>query len=87
MSHLSVHAGFVLQDPSDPRFIAASAHKARFGDVCYLAASTLRQKTEAEDHIDAVLNVIKAIDTFLLDYGMSKEGFDSMQKTYVQARE
>lgn len=87
VSCLPMNAGFVLSDPSDVRYVRAAAHRLRFGEVCRNAASALRQKTEGEDHIDAVLNVVKAMDSYLLDYGMGKESFESVQKSYVQARE
>ncbi len=86
VSCLPMNAGFVL-NPSDPRYVKASAHRIRFGVVSRHAATTLRQQTEGEDHIDAVINVVKAMDTFLLDYGIGKESFESVQKSYVQARE
>ncbi|KAF8922284.1 armadillo-type protein [Mucidula mucida] len=86
VSCLPMNAGFVL-NPSDPRYVKASAHRIRFGVVSRHAATTLRQQTEGEDHIDAVINVVKAMDTFLLDYGIGKESFESVQKSYVQARD
>lgn len=47
----------------------------------------MRENTEGEDHIDAVSVVVKAIDSYLLDYGLSKEGYESVQKSYATARE
>jgi proteasome activator subunit 4 len=47
----------------------------------------LRQSTEGEDHIDAVIAVAKAIDAFLLEYGMTRGNYDGLQKNYNQARE
>ena len=80
-------AGFVLCDPSDPRYRKAAAHRIRFGEISRRAALTLRENTEGEDHIDAVSVVVKAIDSYLLDYGLSKEGYESVQKNYATARE
>jgi proteasome activator subunit 4 len=87
VSFLDVKAGFTLTDPSDSRYQRAVAHKTRFGEVCGRAASALRQGTEGEDHIDAVLGVTRAIDTFMLGYALNRSDFDSLQKNYTQARE
>lgn len=87
VSFLNVKAGFTLTDPNDPRFQKAAAHKSRFGDICQRAAAALRKNTGGEDHIDAVIGVTRAIDTFLLVYGLSQADFDSLRKNYTQARE
>lgn len=87
VTQLIVNAGFVLTDTSDPRYVKASAHRIRFGQVSQRASAALRAKTEGEDHTDAVLLTIKAMDTYLLDYGLSKDGFESTQKTFTQARD
>jgi proteasome activator subunit 4 len=87
VSLLDVKAGFTLTDPNDPRFHKVAAHKERFGDICHRAAAALRKNTGGEDHIDAVIGVARAIDTFLLGYGMSRTDFESLQKNYTQARE
>jgi proteasome activator subunit 4 len=62
-------------------------HRTRYGEVIHRAALTLRQSTEGEDHIDAVIAVTKAIDVFLLEYGMTRSNYDGLQKNYSQARE
>lgn len=82
-----VKAGFTLTDPNDPRYQEVVAHRQRFGDVVQRAASALRQNTGGEDHIDAVIGVTRAIDTFLLGYGMIRSDFDSLQKNYAHAQE
>jgi proteasome activator subunit 4 len=87
VSLLDVKAGFTLTDPNDPRFQKVAADKSRFGDICQRAAAALRKNTGGEDHIDAVIGVTRAIDTFLLVYGMTRIDFDSLQKNYTQARE
>lgn len=87
VSFLNVKAGFTLTDPNDPRFQKAAAHKSRFGDICQRAAAALRKNTGGEDHIDAVIGVTRAIDTFLLVYGLSQADFDSLRKNYTQARD
>lgn len=87
VSFLDINAGFTLTDPNDPRYQKAAAHRLRFGDICRRAAAALRHNTEGEDHIDAVVGVVRAIDTFMLGYGLSRGDFDSLQKNYKQARE
>ena len=87
VSHLSVAAGFVLEDPSDPRYQRVFAHRSRFGSVVHRAAIALRQPSEGEDHIDAVISVSKAIDVYLLEYAMTRNNYDAMAKTYAATRE
>lgn len=84
---LDVQAGFTLSDPADSRYQKASSCRTKFGQVALVAARALRQKREGEDHIDAVISVSKAIDVYLLDYGLSKSHYDSLQKSYATARE
>lgn len=84
---VDVKAGFVLEDPSDPRYQQVVAHRTRFGRIIHRAADALRQKQEGEDHIDAVIAVSKAIDVYLLEYAMTRTAFDALQKTYAITRE
>ncbi|KAG6817600.1 hypothetical protein H0H87_006228 [Tephrocybe sp. NHM501043] len=84
---LDVKAGFTLTDANDPRYQKAANYRLRYGDVCQRAASALQEKSGSEDHIDAVIGVTRAIDTFMLGYGLSRNDFDSLQKNYDQARE
>lgn len=87
MSPLDVQAGFTLTDPQDYRYQRVLKHRTHFGIVIQRAASALRRNTGGEDHIDAVLGVAKAIDVFLLEYGLGRGQFDALQKNYTQARE
>jgi proteasome activator subunit 4 len=87
VTFLDVKAGFTLADPTDARYQKAIAHRKRYGEVVHRAAVFLQQKHEGEDHIDAVIAVSKAIDVFLLEYGMTRGTYDSLQKNYGQARE
>jgi proteasome activator subunit 4 len=87
VSQLLVQAGFVLTDPSDPRYQRARAHRQRFGQVLHRAAQVLAQEHEGKDHIDAVLVVNRSIDTYLTDYGLDANDFGAQQKNYLQARE
>jgi proteasome activator subunit 4 len=84
---IDVRAGFALTDPTDWRYQMAHNQRQRLGRVAHDAASALKQGYEGEDHIDAVLSVVKAIDAYLLDYALSTGDFDSLQKSYATARE
>lgn len=84
---LGVQAGFVLEDPSDPRYQKVIAHRARFGNTIHRAANVLQHTLEGEDHIDAVITVSKAIDVYLLEYAMTRSSFDSLQQAYTVSRE
>ena len=87
VTHLDVNAGFTLTDPNDIRYQKVVRRRQHFGLVILRAAGTFRNTKNGEDHIDAVIGVTRAIDTYLLTYGMSRSEFDSMQKNYAQARE
>lgn len=87
VDHIDVEAGFILTDPRDPRYQQALQHRVRFGNVVHLAAVALRQIQGGEDHLDAVVAVVKAIDTYFLDYGMSRQDFITLQKNFAQSRE
>lgn len=84
---IDVKAGFVLEDPSDPRYQRATAHRTRFGNIIHRAATVLQHNQAGEDHIDAVISVSKAIDVYLLEYAMTRSTFDSLQQAYTVSRE
>ena len=87
VSFLDVKAGFTLTDPDDPRYHKAVRYRKRFGEVCRRAASALRHNAEGEDHIDAVLSVTKAIDTFMMGYALNRGDLEALQKNYISTRE
>ncbi|EJD04282.1 uncharacterized protein FOMMEDRAFT_167503 [Fomitiporia mediterranea MF3/22] len=84
---LPVRAGFVLSNPEDPKYQTATKQRARFGRVIHQAAIALRGSHGGEDHIDAVISVLRALDTYLLEYGTSKANYTALQKNYVLARD
>ena len=84
---IDVESGFALVDPSDQRHQLAYSQRLRFGRVLHGAALALKQEHEGEDHIDAVISVVKGIDSYLLDYALSRGDFDNLQKSYATARE
>ncbi|KIJ68675.1 hypothetical protein HYDPIDRAFT_106916 [Hydnomerulius pinastri MD-312] len=87
VDQFDVKAGVVLTDPQDPRYQQVVKLRTRFGNLVHLAATKLRQNQDVEDHIDAVIAVVRAIDTFFLDYGMSRGDFTTLQKNFAQSRE
>lgn len=87
VNQLDVQAGMVLTDPRDRRYRRVVELRTRFGNLIHLAAAKLRQDQDEEDHIDAVIVVVKALDTFFLDYGMSRGDFITLQKNFSQSRE
>lgn len=84
---IDVRAGFALTDPTNWRYQMVHSQRQRLGRVAHDAASVLKQGYEGEDHIDAVLSVVKAIDTYLLDYALGRGDFDNLQRSYATARE
>ena len=84
---IDVQAGFALTDPGEWRHQMAYSQRLRLGRVLHSAAVALKQEHEGEDHIDAVMSVVKGIDTYLLDYALSRGDFDNLQKSYAAARE
>jgi hypothetical protein len=84
---IDVESGFALVDSSDQRHQLAYSQRLRLGRVLHGAALALKQEHEGEDHIDAVISVVKGIDSYLLDYALSRGDFDNLQKSYATARE
>lgn len=87
VDQLDVQAGIVLTDPQDSRYQRVMELRTRFGNLIHIAAKKLRQDQEEEDHIDAVIALVKAVDTFFLDYGLSRGDFTTLQKNFSQSRE
>ncbi|KZS93077.1 ARM repeat-containing protein [Sistotremastrum niveocremeum HHB9708] len=83
---LKVNAGFILSDPKDPRYQTILAHRTRFGEFLHASAVALRQSA-TEDHIDAVIQVCRGIDMYLLEYATSRSSYGTISKTYQTARD
>lgn len=86
-SNFNINAGFVLTDPQDPRYQAITKQRAHFGRVIHTAAVTLRGTVGGEDHIDCVISVTKAIEIYLLEYGVHKSNFLALVKNLLLAQE
>lgn len=83
---LKVAAGFALTSPDDPLYQKFSEHKLRFGKLLHRAAEALRE-SDADDHIDAILAVSRAIDVYLLEYGITANAYSALNKSYTVVRE
>ena len=87
-SNISVKSGFALDDPEDPRYKAAEAHRVRFGEVIQRATKiiALTNTAEEKDNIDAIMSIAKAAEVFLLEYGVSKGQYSTQKKIYTLQR-
>lgn len=81
--------GFCLTDPRDPRFIDAMKHREQFGRFLHNASVSLRSQgaESGDDHIDAVLAVIRASEVFLLDFAFTRNSFSTSKKSYENSRD
>ena len=87
LSHLDMKCGFALSNPEDPRYQNVLDLRERYGQVVLRAASLLRQNASGEDHIDALITVTRAVDTYLLGYCASRGQYEALQKSYKSSRE
>ncbi|GJJ09464.1 hypothetical protein Clacol_003687 [Clathrus columnatus] len=83
---LKVAAGFALTYPDDPLYQKFLNHKQRFGQLLHRAAVAFRE-SDVDDHIDATLAVSRAIDVYLLEYGITASAFSALSKSYIVIRE
>jgi proteasome activator subunit 4 len=89
LSNISVKSGFALDNPEDPRYKIAEAHRIRFGEVIHRATKmiAMRNTVEGEDHVDAIISIAKAAEVFLLEHGVSRGQYSAQRKVYTQLRE
>ncbi|KAI0343952.1 hypothetical protein BDW22DRAFT_1355187 [Trametopsis cervina] len=69
-----LESGFALTDPSDPRHQYMTSLKRRFGELLHEASIALRSQGE-ENILDAVHMLLRAIRTYMLDYGDSRDSY------------
>ncbi|KAG2071140.1 hypothetical protein BDR04DRAFT_946467, partial [Suillus decipiens] len=62
VDYIDVKAGFILTDPCNPCYQQTLQHCICFGNVMHLAMVALCQIKGGEDHLDAVVTIVKAID-------------------------
>lgn len=87
LSHLDVNCGFALSNPEDPRYQKVLGLRERYGQLVLRAVSLLRQNQGGEDHIDALITVTRAVDTYLMGYCASRGHYEALQKSYRNNRE
>ena len=87
---LGMKCGFVLTDPKDGRYQRFLAHREQFGRFLHRASVSLRHSEDrdgGDDHIDAVMSITRGIDTYLLDYGMTRTTYASQKKHFDTTRD
>ncbi|CAE6462385.1 unnamed protein product [Rhizoctonia solani] len=83
---MPIKSGFALHDPQDNRYQRVLLHRTRFGQLLHRAATALKS-TDTEDHIDLVMSVLRGVDTFLLDYGVTRDTYAGVAKQYEVAKQ
>ncbi|KAG8935851.1 hypothetical protein FRC00_010222 [Tulasnella sp. 408] len=84
-------AAFALPDPADPRYQTVKALKDRFGNLLHRSFLALTQeaeaKSEAADAVDASIQLVRALDIYLLDYGVSRDTIVALKRQFTMARD
>lgn len=86
---LRMKSGFVLTK-DDSRYAFAIRCRERFGQFLHDASvsfSSSDSRDVSDDHIDAVMAVNKGIDTYLLEYGMTRTSYATQKKLYDSTRD
>ncbi|KAF8640852.1 hypothetical protein AX17_000500 [Amanita inopinata Kibby_2008] len=76
-----VNSAFCLTDPTEPRYEYMQSLKRRFGLFLHNASVSLRQQGE-ENTVDAVLMLVRSIQTYLLEYGDSRDSYSANDDQY-----
>ncbi|EMD41658.1 hypothetical protein CERSUDRAFT_110231 [Gelatoporia subvermispora B] len=69
-----LNAGFALSDKNDPRHQYITSLRRRFGQFLHKASRALLQQGE-ENTVDAVQMLIRSVETYLLNYGDSRDSY------------
>ncbi|KAF5337122.1 hypothetical protein D9611_003196 [Ephemerocybe angulata] len=77
-----LNSGFILTDPSDPRYQYIHNLKKRFGSFLHGASVSLRQQGE-ENTLDAVEMLVRSIRTFMMEYGDSRDSYYLNESQYT----
>ncbi|KAG8934508.1 hypothetical protein FRC01_002240 [Tulasnella sp. 417] len=84
-------AAFALTDPADPRYQTVQGLKERFGNLLHRSFLALTQeaeaKSEAADAVDASIQLVRALDIYLLDYGVSRDTIVALKRQFTMARD
>ncbi|KAF5377624.1 hypothetical protein D9615_005155 [Tricholomella constricta] len=76
-----VVSGFCLTDPANPRYQYIASLKERFGSFLHKASVSLQQQG-AENTVDAVDMLIRAVRTYMLEYGDSRDSYSLNDEQY-----
>ncbi|KAG5652289.1 hypothetical protein H0H81_005549 [Sphagnurus paluster] len=76
-----VASGFCLPDPADARYQYMASLKERFGNFLHDASVSLQQQG-AENTVDAVDMLIRAMRTFMLEYGDNRDSYNLNDEQY-----
>jgi len=76
-----LNSGFCLTDTSDTRYQYMTSLRRRFGEFLHNASVSLRQQGE-ENTVDAVHMLIRAVSTYMLEYGDSRDSFVANRTQY-----
>ncbi|KAG6910596.1 hypothetical protein DXG01_009547 [Tephrocybe rancida] len=77
----SIASGFCLTDPDEPHYQYMTSLRHRFGTFLHKASVSLRQQG-AENTVDAVDMLIRAVRTYLLEYGDSRDSYNNNEEQY-----
>lgn len=82
-------AGFCVSSPKDPRYARVIKHRDHFGSFLHRASAAMHNEGVAagDEQIDAVLAIIRSIDTFLLEYSLTRNDYATSKKTYEITRD
>ncbi|KAG5352050.1 hypothetical protein C0989_004042 [Termitomyces sp. Mn162] len=76
-----IASGFCLTDIEDPRYQYISSLRNRFGMFLHKASMSLQHQGE-ENTVDAVDMLIRAVRTYLLEYGDSRDNYTVNEEQY-----
>ncbi|KAG6866832.1 hypothetical protein C0991_008768 [Blastosporella zonata] len=77
----TIASGFCITNPEDPRYQYMTSLRDRFGMFLHNASVSLRQQG-AENTVDAVDMLIRAVRTYLLEYGDSRDSYSVNDEQY-----
>ncbi|KAF8168284.1 hypothetical protein B0H34DRAFT_792908 [Crassisporium funariophilum] len=84
-SAMPINSGFVLTDPTDPRYQYLLAVRYRFGHFLHAASVSLRQQGE-ENTVDAVQILVRSVRTYMMEYGDSRDSYYVNEEQYTTER-
>ncbi|KAG9016679.1 hypothetical protein FRB90_002543, partial [Tulasnella sp. 427] len=84
-------AAFALSDPADPRYQVVQALRERFGKLLHQSFLALthevEMKSEAADAVNAVIQLVRALNVYLLHYGSSRNTISTLKQQLTTAQD